>query len=214
MRVVFDLDGTLIDSAADIRGIANTVLAGEGAAPLDMYETRAFIGHGTDTFVARMRAARGLPDADHPRLLADFLSRYDGAVGLTVPYPGVPEALGALAARGHALGICTNKPIGPCRHVLEHLGLLDLFGTVLGGDSLPARKPDPAPLEAALDALGAGPAVYVGDSEVDAETAQRAGRPFLLFEGGYRHAEVAAIPFAASFADWGDLPALAARHAA
>jgi phosphoglycolate phosphatase len=207
-RVVFDLDGTLIDSAPDIREVANALLAGEGAAPVSLAETRGFIGHGAPTFVARMRAARDLPESAQERLLAEFVRLYDSAVGLTAPYPGAVAALDALAAEGHALGLCTNKPYRPCLAVLDHLGLTGRFGSIVGGDSLPERKPDPAPLRAVLTALGEGPAVYVGDSEVDAECARRAGLPFLLFTEGYRSAPVESLPHAAAFDDFGDLPRL------
>lgn len=205
-RIVFDLDGTLIDSAPDIHGIANALLAAEGLAPITLDEARDFIGNGASVFVAKMRAARGIPDSEHARLLADFVARYDDAVTLTRPYPGVEAALAALAAAGHAMGVCTNKPIRPTRAVLAHLGLDRWFATVWGGDSLPVHKPDPAPLAAAFAALGSGAALYVGDSEVDAETARRAGVPFLLFEGGYRGCPVEDLPHQARFASFDALP--------
>jgi phosphoglycolate phosphatase len=111
------------------------------------------------------------------------------------------------------MGVCTNKPLGPTHAALAHFGWQGLFASVIGGDSLAARKPDPAPLLASVAALGGGPAVYVGDSEVDGETAERAGVPFLLFTEGYRKAEVAAIPHRAAFADWSALPDLAQKAA-
>lgn len=209
-RIVFDLDGTLIDSAPDIHGIANALLAAEGLAPITLEQTREFIGNGASVFVQRMRAARGIPDSAHDRILADFIAAYEDAVHLTVPYPGVPEALETLRAQGHALGICTNKPIGPTRAVLAHLGLDRFFATVWGGDSLPVHKPDPAPLRAALDALPPGPAIYVGDSEVDAETARRAQIRFLLFTEGYRKSPIATIRHAEAFDSFDRLPDLVA----
>jgi len=212
--VVFDLDGTLVDSAPDICAMANAVLAEAGAAPLTLAEARGFVGAGAGAFVARMRRARDLPQADEPRLLARFLEAYEGPVRHATLYPGVAEALGALAARGHALAVCTNKPRRPADVVLAHFGLAARFGAVVGGDSLPVRKPDPAPLRAAVDALGGGPALFVGDSEIDAETAARAGLPFLLFTEGYRHAPVAEVAHAAAFDHFDRLPALVAELAA
>ena len=206
--LVFDLDGTLVDSAPDICAVANAVLAEEGVAPLTLAEARGFVGAGASVFVERMQAARGLPEADHTRLLARFLEGYEGAVENTRPYPGVVDALAVLAARGHPMGVCTNKPIGPARGVLAHFGLAPRFGAVIGGDSLPERKPDPAPLLAVLDALGGGAALFVGDSEIDAETAARAGLPFLLFTRGYRKAPVDRLPHAAAFDDFAALPGL------
>lgn len=210
-RIVFDLDGTLIDSAPDIRGVANGILAEEGLAPLSLETTRDFIGNGAAVFVERMRAARGIGESEQARLHATFVARYDAAVDLTIPYPGVYDALTALKAGGHRLGICTNKPIRPCRAVLRHLGLDGYFDTVWGGDSLQTHKPDPAPLHAAFDALDLGRKIYVGDSDVDAETAHRAGVPFLLFTEGYRKRPVAEMPHTAAFSDFAMLPDLVER---
>lgn len=205
--IVFDLDGTLIDSAPDIQGIANAVLGEVGAAPITLDETRSFIGDGVQVFVARMRAARAIPDSEQARMLEEVVARYDDAVTLTVTYPDVVETLEALSAR-HRLGICTNKLLRPCMAVLRHLEIEGFFGSVWGGDNPLARKPDPAPLLAVFEELGEGRRLYVGDSEVDAETAQRAGVPFLLFTEGYRKSPVASIPHEESFSEFKDLMGL------
>ena len=210
-RIVFDLDGTLIDSAPDLHGIANAIMAQEGCAPIPLAQARSFIGQGVDVFVTRLRAARGIPDGDHARILAAFMARYHTAVHLTEPYPDVVATLQKLTDAGHALGLCTNKPLAPSRAVMEHLGIDGFFRTVWGGDSLPVHKPDPAPLNAAFAALPDGPEIYVGDSMVDAETAQRAMVPFLLFTGGYLHAPIAEVPHTAAFSHFADLPALVDR---
>jgi len=210
-RIVFDLDGTLIDSAPDIHAIANEVLALEGRDPITLQDTRRFVGNGAAVFVARMRGARAVPEAAQDRMYDAFIERYDRAVGRTHPYPGVMQALAGLRAAGHRLGICTNKPIGPARAVLAHLGLDGFFETVIGGDSLIVKKPDPAPLEAAFEALGSGPMIYVGDSEVDAETAARLKVPFLLFTEGYRKTEPAQIPHSALFSDFRELKGIVDR---
>ncbi|SPJ25314.1 phosphoglycolate phosphatase [Palleronia abyssalis] len=208
LRIVFDLDGTLIDSAPDIRQAANTVLAREGVPPLDRDEVQSFIGNGAPVFVDRMMAARSLPEANRDRVLDAFLDLYETAVDLTTPYPDVIETLARLCADGHALGLCTNKPESPARAVMQHLDLDGFFDVVIGGDTLPRRKPDPSPLLAAFHALGQGAAIYVGDSEVDAATAEAAGIPFLLFTEGYRKAPPADLPHAARFSAWPDMPAL------
>lgn len=208
--VVFDLDGTLIDSAPDIHLAANAALSDEGVPALTLAEARDCVGHGAAIFVSRAMALRGLGDdpARHRRILDGFLERYEAAVHLTRPYPGVVEALEALRGAGHGLAICTNKPGGPARAVLSHLGLLGFFGPLVCGDSLPVRKPDPAPLATAVTALGGGPALFVGDSEVDAETARAACLPFALFTEGYRKTPVADLPHARAFAEFGALPGL------
>lgn len=208
VRLVFDLDGTLIDSAPDLRALANTLLRREHRKPITLAETRSFIGNGTRLFIARMRAAREIPDSEQDRLHEAFLEGYQSAVRLTRPYPGVTAVLGALRDNGHRLGICTNKPKRATDSVLSHLGMNDRFSAVLGGDSLPIRKPDPAPLYACLDALGDGPGLYIGDSEVDAETARRAEVPFLLFTEGYRKSPVDHIPHSYAFSDFSALPGL------
>jgi phosphoglycolate phosphatase len=203
--IIFDLDGTLIDSAPDICAAGNAVLALHGVEPMTLPEATGFIGSGAGILVQRMMAARGLDPALHPTLLAQFLERYETAVHLTTLYPGVMQALDDLSSAGHTLGLCTNKPEAPTRAVLRHFGLTDRFAAVVGGDTLAVRKPDPAPLLACQTALGGGPTIYVGDSEVDAETAQRAGLPFALFTKGYRKAPVDTLPHAHAFDDFASL---------
>lgn len=208
--VVFDLDGTLIDSAPDIHAASNRVLAEQGFAPLTFGQVRSFIGKGVPHLIERLLEASG-DDPKGPRhaaMMARFVEGYETAVGLTVIYPGVVAALERLAAEGHRLGICTNKPFGPTMAVLDHLNLTRFFPVVAGGDSLAVRKPDPAPLVHVMERLGGGPAIYIGDSEVDAETAQRAGVPFLLYTEGYRKSPVDALPHAHAFSDWARVPGL------
>ena len=160
-----------------------------------------------------MRTARNLPDTDHNRILGDFLALYEHATQLTTPYPHVIDTLSSLKAAGHALGICTNKPVTPCHAILRHLKLDGLFDTVWGGDSLAVHKPDAAPLLAAYDDLPPNLKVYVGDSEVDASTAQNADIPFLLYTEGYRKTAVDQIPHVGAFSDYTQLEELIALHA-
>ncbi len=211
--IVFDLDGTLIDSAPDLHGIANKILAQEDCESITLTQARQFVGNGASVFVRKMRTARNLPDIDHDRILSEFLALYEHATQLTEPYPDVVDTLTNLKTAGHALGICTNKPVTPCHAILRHLELHGLFDTVWGGDSLPVHKPDAAPLIAAFDALPANQKVYVGDSEVDASTAQNAGIPFLLYTEGYRKTAVEQIPHAGSFSDYRQLEELIGLYA-
>lgn len=214
MNVIFDLDGTLIDSAPDIHATANKVLASEGLGLLDLATVRGFVGRGVPHLVGRLLAAHGITDpARQARMIDGFNRHYVSSVGLTRPYPNVVPALDRLRARGDRLAICTNKPVAPARAILAHLGLLDHFATVIGGDSQPERKPDPAPLWAARHALGEGPAVYVGDSEIDAECAAAAGVPLILYLHGYRHAPAGTLPHAALMDDFAELPDLLDRLA-
>jgi phosphoglycolate phosphatase len=209
-RVVFDLDGTLVDSAPDLHAVANSLLEAHGQPPITLTEARSFIGQGVAVFVAKLRAARGIPESGQARLLAGFLARYESAVELTITYPGVEAALQDLRGQGHRIAICTNKPMAPTLSLLRHLDLLGYFDKIIAGDSLPTRKPDPAPLLAACDMSGKGPNLYVGDSEVDAETAERAGIPLYLFTQGYRTTPVEKLPHRATFDDFANLPALLA----
>ncbi len=210
--VIFDLDGTLIDSVPDIHAAANRVFGRRGIS-FTRPEVQGFVGRGAPNLVARLAEARGLPfeGAEFDALLAEFLEEYERAQALTTLYPDVRAALEGLAQAGYRLGLCTNKPLAPTRAVLRHFGLEALFAVVIGGDSLPVKKPDPAPLRATLAEMGGGAAVFVGDSEVDAETAQAAGMAFLLYTEGYRKSAVEALPHTAAFCDFKDLAGLVAQ---
>jgi phosphoglycolate phosphatase len=202
---VFDLDGTLIDSAPDIHGAANAALAEHGLPQLTMAQTRGFIGHGAAVFFTRVRSTFGIDDTMQEPLMDTFLKRYETAVHLTHCYPGAVACLETLKDAGLVLGLCTNKPIRPTHAVLDHLDLTRFFDVVLGGDSLSVRKPDPAPLFHCIDALGGKSTLYVGDSEVDAETADRAKVPFALYVEGYRKTALEDLPHELAFDQFADL---------
>ena len=209
MILIFDLDGTLIDSAPDIRAAVNRMLAGEGLGPLDLPTVTSFVGNGMPKLVERVMAAKGIDPAPHKALTQVTLDHYNAAPSaLTRPYPGVPQALAALEAAGHRLALCTNKPEAPARAILADLGLARHFPVVIGGDTLTVRKPDPAPALECVKAMGGGDAAFIGDSEVDAATAEAAGLPFYLFTEGYRKSPVSALPHQAAFSDFAALPGL------
>ena len=202
--VVFDLDGTLIDSLPNITDAANALLEGQGLDPLTPAQVGRFVGFGERVFLERLIAATALPADDFDALMPVFLSHYKAVAQDTRLFDGARAALDVLAGQGVRLGLCTNKPSGPLAPVLETTGLNDVFDVVVAGDTLPKRKPDPAPLQHAFERLGA-PGLYVGDSEVDAETAERAGLPFALFTRGIRHSPIEAIPHWAAFDDFSEL---------
>lgn len=211
--MVFDLDGTLVHSAPDIRLGVNRVMAARGLAEFSLPEIIFYIGNGLPKLTERVMAARGLEPARFDEVYPEISAAY-GAVNWqeTRLYPGVAGALAQLASRGHRLGVCTNKPLAPARDVLARVGVAELFDVVIGGDSLLVKKPAPEPLIAAFDALG-GPGVYVGDSEVDAETARACGVPFVLFTEGYRKSPATALPHTAQFATFATLAARVAEAA-
>jgi phosphoglycolate phosphatase len=175
--VVFDLDGTLVDSVADIASAVNRMLAriAPRAAPLPLPTVRSFVGDGARELISRV-LARAEVDAPVDEALAVFLDSYRvGLLEKTRPYPGVVEGLQALCDR--PLAVLTNKPGDMSRAILTGLGLADRFFRIYGGGDVPGRKPDPAGLRLILEEIGASPAeaLMVGDSAVDVRTARNAG---------------------------------------
>jgi phosphoglycolate phosphatase len=178
-HVAFDLDGTLIDSRSDLASSVNHVLRTMGLpeqAPETLY---GYVGEG-----ARVLVERALGSSHRARFdegISLFMDYYGGhLLDATVPYPGMVELLDALAARGVALSVLTNKPIGLSRAILDGLALTPRFVGVIGGDSLPVRKPDPSGLDQ-LRSLSATPrerTLLVGDSGIDVATARAGGVAF------------------------------------
>ena len=198
--VVFDLDGTLIDSAPDLRTAVNRMLAEKGRQTLDLGAVTAMVGDGVHKLVERALAATGkeTPAAGEiARSTRRFLGFYEGhGAVLTRAYAGAVEALKRLRDEGYALGICTNKPHGATCEILGALDLEGYFSAVLGGDSLDGvRKPDPRHLLAAVERLGATPenAVMVGDNENDVAAARGAGIPMIAVAFGYAKVPVAEL---------------------
>jgi phosphoglycolate phosphatase len=188
--VVFDLDGTLVDTAPDLHFYLNGVLAELGRPALALDEIRPMIGDGARALLQRgLEASGGIPpDASLDQLFATFLERYTAAPArLSTPFAGLVQVLDDLAAAEVRLGVCTNKPQRATDRLLADLGLARYFGAVLGGDALPVRKPDPGPLLAVLQRLDVAPerAVLVGDSRNDLLTARGAGVPCVLVSFGY-----------------------------
>lgn len=212
LPVVFDLDGTLIDSAPDIHACANAVLRENGARMLSLPQVRSFMGGGVEMLWQKIIHALDLAPARHRDLVAAFMARYHDTTRLTRLLPGAAEALGLLADRGHPLGICTNKPLLPTESILDHFGIRQLFGVVVAGDTQPQKKPDPAPLRAAFQALGSDPqtpeGVFVGDSEFDAACAQALPIRFLIYSHGYRKTPLENLSWHAKFDEFVELPGL------
>jgi phosphoglycolate phosphatase len=188
--VVFDLDGTLVDSAPDLHAHLNRLLAEQGRPGLDLAEIRPMIGDGARALIERgLRASGALPPGiDLGHLYGEFLRRYTAdPARLSRVYAGVVGVLEEMIGAGVRLGICTHKPQAPSERLLAALDLERFFPVVIGGDALPVRKPDAGHLRAVLARLGgdAGRAVLVGDSQTDLLTARAAGVPCVLVSFGY-----------------------------
>jgi phosphoglycolate phosphatase len=184
--VVFDLDGTLIDSRRDLADSANALIAEQGGSPLPVDSIAAMVGEGAALLVRRALAAAGLP-VDIDRDLPRFLELYDRRLlAHTDVYPGTREMLAAVAARA-TLAILTNKPQHHTDAVLAGLDLAAHFRWVIGGDTPHGRKPDPRGLQFAIACAGAEPAatLMVGDSAIDLRTARAAGVRCCLVRYGF-----------------------------
>lgn len=188
--VVFDLDGTLIDSADDVSTTLNLVLREEGVATFSGREVRGLMGEGVRALIEKALRARGACGRDHrlEQLKERFLDLYcSKPIALTAAFPFVAHVLGQLAGQGIAVGVCTNKAERPARLILEGLGLDRHVKAVIGADSGFGQKPDPGPLLACASLLGApaSAVVYVGDHHIDVETARAAGVPVIAVVFGY-----------------------------
>ncbi len=210
--IALDLDGTLVDSAPDLIGTLNLLLGQEGIAPLPLAEARPFIGHGARRLIERGFAAQGhtLPPPRMDDLFARFIAHYgDHSADLTRPFPGAVDALVEMKAAGARLAVCTNKPTGLSIGLLEKLDLVRLFDAVLGGDSVPAPKPDPAHLTSTIEAAGGSVrrAVMIGDSATDAGAARAAGVPLVLVSFGYTEIPAAKLAPDRLIGHFDELPA-------
>lgn len=193
--ILFDLDGTLIDSAPDICASINQTLSIMERAPVTLENIKSLVGFGTRTLCKKILTMNGghADEEDIEFLLTGFLKSYStNPSNHTVIFPGVLKALTLLKDNGIQLGICTNKPEATCFPVLDALELRQFFSSVICGDTLNFRKPDPRHLLHTLNDMGAtvSNAAFVGDSETDIKAANNAGIPCVLVSFGYCH-----VPF-------------------
>jgi phosphoglycolate phosphatase len=188
--VLFDLDGTLLDTIADLADAANLMLAERGSAPRSQEEIHGFVGKGIAKLVYRSLSEGRAPasEAETAAALEAFRRHYARVNGRrTRLYPGVPELLATLAARGLKMAVVTNKATAFTLPLLAQFGIAPYFGATVCGDTLPVRKPDPAMIEHACDQLGikSEESLMIGDSANDALAARAAGAPVLLVTYGY-----------------------------
>jgi phosphoglycolate phosphatase len=212
--LVFDLDGTLVDSVPDLTNTLNKVLHERDYAPLTRAEVTPMVGDGVPTLVARAFAARGGSDAEAAEALPRYTKIYEAnATVLTRPYPDVRETLETLRRRGYGTAVCTNKPQQATIAVLEGLDLAGLFDGIAGGDRYPVRKPDSGHLLGLIGELGgsAGQAAMIGDSENDAAVAHAASVPLVLMRYGYARAAPETLGADAVLDHFAELPATLER---
>ncbi len=196
--VVFDLDGTLVDTAPDLLRALDAVMAGEGLPALPAEELRRMVGQGAYALIVRAAARHGVvwPEDKLIQLTEKFVEIYAADIARhSRPFPEIPAALDALQAAGATLSVCTNKRTGLSEQLLTAVGLRDRFAAVVGSDSVPARKPAPGHFLAAVAHAGGDPrrAVMVGDSAADVDAARAAGAPVIVYRFGYCEKDVGAL---------------------
>ncbi|GGJ05701.1 phosphoglycolate phosphatase [Halopseudomonas pertucinogena] len=190
--VMFDLDGTLIDSVPDLAAAVDQMLAMRGRPPAGVERVREWVGNGSPMLVRRALAGsiehEGVDDDEAALALQDFLRAYDGSHDATTVYPGVSELLQWLRSRSVRLAVITNKPERFVAPLLEEKGL-GSFDWIIGGDTLPVKKPDPAGLIRVMQEAGVAPqhSLFVGDSRNDVQAARAAGVKVVAVSYGYNH---------------------------
>lgn len=188
--ILFDLDGTLVDTAPDLAAATDFALQRAGRPAVGLDAIRQMVGDGARVMVERgFEATGGQPSAEvFEAAIADFYACYEANLAdKSRPFPGVTTCLAELAERGYALAVCTNKLEHFSRSLLDQLGLSGFFAAVVGGDSLPTRKPDPGHLRGTIEKIGRPVdwAAMVGDSANDIDAAKAAGLPSVAVSFGY-----------------------------
>ena len=207
--LVFDLDGTLIDTVPDLANALNHVLREHGHAPFSPREVQAMVGDGIPALVTRGFAGRGADATEASEAVPDFLAIYEAsAANLSRPYPGVRDTLVELRRRGYRTAVCTNKAERATLAVLRGLDLMALFDGIAGGDRFAVRKPNPGHLLKLISELGASPAAsaMIGDNENDAAAARAAAVPLVLMRYGYARVDPDALAADALLDRFSELP--------
>jgi len=213
---IFDLDGTLVDTAPDLLAATNATLAHAGRQPVDPGTLRHMVGFGARSLIAQAFEATGVSvgDSDLPALLDVFLTHYRANIAVgSRPFPHVPSTLEKLKREGARLAVLTNKPHDMAELLLPKVALDTYFHAVFGAGRKPYTKPDPRLFHDTVEALG-GPgagAIMIGDSMTDVATARAAGAPVILVSYGYTPEPAAKLGADAVTADFSEIPALAAR---
>jgi len=196
--IAFDLDGTLVETAPDLVGALNQVMAEQGLAPLPFETVKAMVGRGVKVLIERGYAATGVPLSEDvaPALFERFIEIYRGRIALqSAPFEGCLEVLEALSEAGAILTVATNKRTDLSLALLDALGMTRRFAAVVGADRAPAAKPDGRHIRFAIEAAGGDPdrAIMVGDSATDIDGAKNAGVPVIAFTFGYTDVHVSEL---------------------
>lgn len=214
---IFDLDGTLVDTAPDLLAATNAVLESAGRVAVDPETLRHMVGFGARSLIQQAFAATGQPvtDAALPGLLDIFLAHYRANIAVgSKPFPGVNQTLADLKRSGLRLGVLTNKPQDLAALLLPRVALDTYFGAIFGAGRKPYTKPDPRLFHDVVDALGgvsdAG-AIMIGDSVTDVATARAAGVPVILVSYGYTPEPASTLGADAVTDDFAEIPALARK---
>ena len=204
--VLFDLDGTLIDTAADLAASMNHALAGNGLAQVPAKEVRNLVGRGARQMLMRgyqIAAGRDPDENELDAALADFLVHYEANIAVASrPFDGVVEMIEELRCDGARIAICTNKREAMARLLIETLGLASLFDAIIGADTAPAPKPAAAPVLLCMSRMSVERGVLIGDSDTDIKAAGAAGMPCFIADFGYGPLTLA-HQAAAVFSDYG-----------
>lgn len=189
--ILFDLDGTLVDTAPDLSAATDYALQQVGRPAVGLAAVRQMVGDGARAMIEKgMNATGGIPSQDtFEAAFSAFMTYYSAHLADTSrPFPGTVSCLARLAEQGYAMAVCTNKPEGLSRTLLNQLGLSGFFSAIVGGDTLPVRKPDPAHIHGTLERMTGAPfswAAMVGDSANDINAAKAAGLPSVVVSFGY-----------------------------
>ncbi|MGI9385913.1 MAG: phosphoglycolate phosphatase [Methyloligellaceae bacterium] len=188
--IIFDLDGTLVDTAPDLARTLNHILTSAGQRSLSPEKVISYVGHGARQMLERGFQAVGisLSEDELDAHMATFLDHYGANIAVeSRPFPGVIDAISTLRSQGARLGVCTNKLEGLSRKLLDQLALSQHFEAIIGGDTLTVRKPDPEHLLSTIARSGGTPsrAIMIGDSETDIRTAKAANIPVIAVNFGY-----------------------------
>ncbi|CCW17548.1 Phosphoglycolate phosphatase [Sphingobium indicum BiD32] len=185
--VGFDLDGTLIDTSADLAAAVNHAIATIDRPPFPVDAIQPFVGKGAKVMLQRaLDASGGYDDAILAQLLPILLDYYQANLSAhSVPYPGLIAAMDALVAAGVKLAICTNKAERFTIPLIEQLGLTSRFASIIGGDTVGIAKPDPTPIHAMIERAGGGRAIFIGDTINDIAGARNAGIPSIAVSFGF-----------------------------